>query len=348
MKRMHIAMACLSVGVLTACPPGDLECSDSNPCGPDSVCVDGTCKASTNGHFDLKFAGESFTANIGKQLRVVVIDLDASNQVVHTDSTSIPSSASFSFTWAEILVSGHRYEVHYYADQNADGACTLASDQAWKESVAAVTADVNLSVTRRSTFDDVCASFTSSTDGGSPDSSTPPPWDLTITGTGFGAHGVTNDAYAVVLDDGGALVSSVLLSTITDGFFTFVWTDLTQPSVHYHVRFFSDLDSDGECEINEGGFEADVGEVTGNYEMSLVGSMTRTQVCTTFNPATDAGTADSAVAADASGPADAASGDAGVSEDAGASVDATSSTDAALEDAAVEDGGLEDAGSEDA
>jgi hypothetical protein len=323
--------------LLTACPPTEPECSADKACPDGQTCVDGACQAASSGPFDLRFDGQSFTANIGKTLRVAVIDVDAGDSVVKTDSQSIGSNGGFSFSWPDLLTGGHRYQVHYYVDMNGDSTCTAASDHAWQESVAAVSADVVLDVTRRATYDDVCATFGGGVDGGGADSSSPPPWDLTITGTGFGARGVTNLAWAVVFDGDDAPVTAITEATVVDGFFSFTWTDLLQPAESYSVHFFLDLDSDGACELNEGGYEVIVGVVTGDTTLPLVSSMQRSQVCDSFNPAdagsADSATVDSAVATDAATAVDAAAADAGTAEDAARVEDAALVEDAASEDA---------------
>lgn len=109
---------------------------------------------------NLTFEGTAgFAVHTGQKVEVVVTRAKDGKKVAHA---SIPKQETdkFKFTWDGLLEVNEAYQLDYFADNNNDGKCNAPpDDHVWRENIAAVSADVTVSVVHTSNWVDVCNSF---------------------------------------------------------------------------------------------------------------------------------------------------------------------------------------------
>ena len=143
MKRYaHIALVILTLVLVAACD------DDNSP----------TSTPTDNGPFDLTFTG-MIAPHAGQMLHVALVR-DSDGTVIETETETVGSDGSFSFSWTDALAKGESYHIDFYADHNSSGSCDAPpADHAWREVITGAGANVTVDFQHNTNFTDVCGSF---------------------------------------------------------------------------------------------------------------------------------------------------------------------------------------------
>lgn len=230
---------------------------DDTPAGPGT----------DNGPYDLTFTG-TIAPHAGQMLRVLVIQ-DSDGAIVANETRTVAGDGKFSLSWTNVLTKGQSYHVDFYADHNGNGSCdSPATDHAWRQTIAAVSADVSRDFQHDTNFTDVCASFA---------------FDLDFTGN-IPPHAGQMFHVAVVDEGSGTAVQTADITVAANGMFAFSWPGILEDGRSYRVDFYADHNGNGACDAPpaDHAWRRMTGVVRGDVAIDFPHDTNFTDVCSSF------------------------------------------------------------------